>query len=530
MGTQVRELIGWARSRKLLAAFLVTCTLAIGILIGTVISGGVGATRPQVAQDAAPLAIPSPVQLSSQFALIATRVEPAVVNISTTQVFERRRGNTQTPRRRTPGDQDQFQDFFDRFFNLPEDQGPTASRSLGSGVIVDKKGFILTNLHVVDEATKIKVRVNEDRNLYDAKVVGSDRETDLAIIKIEANRDLPVAKLGNSDAVQVGEWVMAFGSPFGLEATVTAGIVSAKDRPNIYDAEVRQFQRFIQTDAAINPGNSGGPLVNMNGEVIGINTAIVTATRGFDGVGFAMPSNAAIGVYNQLIKSGHVTRGSIGITFNEANSTNPITLKELGAPYGVIIEEVAAGSPAEKVGLQATDVITSVNGKPVRTGSDLVNPIVATPLGEKVKLTYVRDRKQHEALVTVEDRTKLFPQASSREAGEEQGPAGDDAPVRLGLRVEAITPEIARRIGYDGRNGVLVTQIEPASFAEDIGFARMDIIVEVNRAAIASAADYRSAMSKLKPGENVVFRVMRRSQQSDRFLTALLAGVVPENQ
>jgi serine protease Do len=266
----------------------------------------------------------------------------------------------------------------------------------------------------------------------------------------------------------------------------------------------------------------------MNGEVIGINTAIVTATRGFDGVGFAMPSNAAIGVYNQLIKSGRVTRGSIGITFTEANSTNPITLKELGAPYGIIIEEVAAGSPAEKVGLQATDVITSVNGKPVRTGSDLVNPIVATPLGEKVRLSFVRDRKQRDVEVTVEDRAKLFPQASARNAEPDEAP--EQAAVSPGLRVESITPEIGRRIGYDGRDGILVTQVEPASFAEDIGFVRMDIIVEVNRVAIASVADFRREMSKLKPGDNVVFRVKRRSQQSDGFLTALLAGVLPENQ
>jgi len=520
MGTQVRELLGWAKSRKLLATFLVTCTLAVGILIGTVINGGVGAVRTQGATDATPLAIPNPVQLSSQFALIASRVEPAVVNISTTQVIQPR---TPSQRRRTPGNQDQFQDFFDRFFDFPEQQGPQADRSLGSGVIVDKKGYILTNLHVVDGATKIKVRLPEDRNQYDAKLIGSDTETDLAVIKIDATRDLPVAKMGNSDSLQVGDWVMAFGSPFGLEATATAGIISAKDR----SISTQQFQRFLQTDAAINPGNSGGPLVNMAGEIIGINTAIVTTSRGFDGVGFALPSNTAVGVYNQLIKTGRVTRGSIGITFTEANSTNPVTLKELGAPYGIIIEGVEPGSPAEKAGMQPTDVITSVNGRPVKNGNDLVNPIVSTPLGDKVHLTYLRDKKQQQADVTVEDRTKIFPQTAGQDSDQNQQP-DVDSPVKLGLRVEAITPDLARRLGYEGHGGVIVAAVEPGSFAEDINFLRSDIIVEINREAVNSPADFRRVMGKLKAGDSVVFRVMRRST-SDRFLTVLLSGVVPEN-
>src|SRR2546427_4126215 len=266
----------------------------------------------------------------------------------------------------------------DRFFDgRPE--GPAAERSLGSGVIVDKKGFILTNNHVIEQATKIQVQLNGDTTKYTAKVIGADEETDLAVIKIEAGKELAVAKLGNSDGVQVGDWALAIGSPFGLQATVTAGIISAKDRGGVG----RQFQRFLQTDAAINPGNSGGPLVDMAGQVVGINTAIITGSRGYEGVGFALPSNTAITVYHQLIANGHLTRGSIGVSFTEERGTNPITLKELGAPFGVVIEDVEPGSPAEKAGLKGGDVITSVNGQPVKTGNDLGNPIAQAPIGSR---------------------------------------------------------------------------------------------------------------------------------------------------
>ncbi|MBI3669405.1 MAG: trypsin-like peptidase domain-containing protein, partial [Acidobacteria bacterium] len=394
MGMQLRELIDWAKNRKVLATLLVVLTLGVGVLMGTVISGRVvTATKGLVGSGGTPLAIPDPVQMSSTFATIVNKVEPAVVNISTTQVIERKKA-PQRPRR-TP--QDPFQDFFDRFFDFP-DQGPTAEHSLGSGVIVDKKGYILTNNHVVEQATKIQVQLHGESTRFTAKVIGTDEETDLAVIKIEAKRELPTAKLGNSDGVQVGDWVLAIGSPFGLQATVTAGIISAKDRGNVG----RQFQRFLQTDAAINPGNSGGPLVDMAGQVIGINTAIITGSRGYEGVGFALPSNTAINVYNQIISHGRVTRGSIGVSFTEERGTNPVTLKELGAEYGIAIEAVEPGSPAEKAGLQAGDVITKVNGNAVHAGNDLVNPIAQTPIGGKVRINYVRDRKEREATLTVD--------------------------------------------------------------------------------------------------------------------------------
>ncbi|MCL4523907.1 MAG: Do family serine endopeptidase [Acidobacteria bacterium] len=499
---------------------LLTLTLSVGILIGTVVMGRVGATKGQNGDaGAALLAVPSPVQLSSTFALIADKVEPAVVNISTTQVAERRRA---PQRRGTPQPQDPFQDFFDRFFDGQDGDQQQAERSLGSGVIVDKKGFILTNNHVVDRASKIQVKVNGDRTNYSAKVIGTDQLTDLAVIKIDVDRDLPTAKLGNSDSVKVGDWVLAFGSPFGLEATVTAGIVSAKDRANIPGSE--QFQRFLQTDAAINPGNSGGPLVNMAGEVIGINTAIFTGSRGNEGIGFAMPSNTAVGVYNQLAQNGRVTRGSIGISFTERNSTNPVTLRELGAPHGIIIELVEAGSPAARAGLLAGDVITEVNGRAVRTGSDLVDPIAQTPVGQKVTLTYVRDRQKREVTVTVEDRSKIFPrELAASDRPDESGPA------EFGLHVEELTPELNRRLGIEGKQGVIVTQVEPASFADDLGFLQRDIILEVNREPVTTLAAYRAAIGKLKPGQNVIFKVLR-SGGNDRWLMPYLSGVVPKTQ
>ncbi len=517
MGQQVKELYDWARRRKILATMFVALTLAVGILMGTVISGRVSATKTLtfLGASATPLTLPDPVPSSNSFASIVNRVEPAVVNIATTQVLERH----PKKRRSAPYDQqDPSEDFFYHFFEGKPDGPPQAERSLGSGVIVDKRGFILTNNHVVEQATKIQVQLNGDTTKYTAKVVGVDEDTDLAVIKIEAGKDLPTVKLGNSDGVQVGDWVLAIGSPFGLQATVTAGIISAKDRGGIG----HQFQRFLQTDAAINPGNSGGPLVALAGEVIGINTAIITGSRGYEGVGFALPSTTAINVYNQIIAQGRVTRGSIGVSFQEELGTNAITLKSLGAPYGVVIEGVEPGSPAEKAGLKGGDVITAINGQAVRTGNELVNPIAQALIGSKVKLNYIRDRQQKEATAVVEDRTRVFPNTAGRMSNE----PGEAAPVEFGLRVESLTPAKAQSVGMEGQKGVLVSEVEPASFADDLGFGRSDVITEINREPVNSVDDYRKTVAKLKPGENVVFKVLRR-QDSDRVLTVFLPGVVP---
>jgi serine protease Do len=526
MGEQVKELFNWARRRKILASFFVTFTLVVGIMIGSVISGRVSAMKSFGGTDAKPLSVPDPIPSASSFSTIVNRVEPAVVNIATTQVLERK---PNSKRRRVqpnnPGDDDDpMQDFFDRFFDGRQDSPPQAERSLGSGVIVDKRGYILTNNHVIENATKIQVQLNNDTARYTAKLVGADDDTDLAVIKIDANKELPTAKLGNSDGVQVGDWVLAIGSPFGLQATVTAGIISAKDRGGL--GLTKQFQRFLQTDAAINPGNSGGPLVDLAGQVIGINTAIITGSRGYEGVGFALPSNTAISVYNQLIANGRVTRGSIGVRFEEDLSTNPITLKSLGAQYGVVIEYIEPGSPAEKAGLKGGDVITSINGQPIKTGNDLVNPIAQAAVGSKMKLTFIRDRAQKDTTVTVEDRTHVFPTTAGRMSDQ----PGESAPSEFGLHVDSLSRDRAQRFGMEGKKGVIVTDVDPASFAsDDLNFARGDVITEINHDPIESLDEYRAVVSKLKPGDNVVFKVLRR--QDDLTLTLFLSGVVPaENE
>jgi serine protease Do len=516
---QTGEPAGWTRSRKFLAGLLLTVTLAVGILIGTVVSDQVGAARNLLVGGVSPVSVPSVVPSSSTFAEIVKRTEPAVVNISTTQVIDRR--GTARPRGRS---EDPFQDFFNRFFDAPE-EGPEAERSLGSGMIVDPSGYILTNHHVVAQATKIQVQLNEDPSTYTARLVGTDEETDLAVIKIDAKRHLTTLKMGNSDGVQVGDWVLAIGSPFGLEATVTAGIVSAKDR-----GIGQQFQRFLQTDAAINPGNSGGPLVNMAGQVIGINTAILTGGRGYEGVGFALPSNTAIGVYNQLVQHGKVTRGSIGVSFLEEQSQNPIVLRDLGASYGVVLQSVEPGGPAARAGIKPGDLITAVNGRPVKSGPDMVNPITETPIGGQVRITYLRDRQPHEVTVTVEDRAKIFADRISAAPAvprEPQRAPGPSAPAEVGVRVEELAAHRARHPNvYPNQQGVIVTEVAAASFAEELGFLRGDLIVEVNHVAATSIPAYRKIIAGLKPGDEVVFRVLRQDD-SARVLTIFLGGVVP---
>ena len=355
------------RSQKLLSFTLVLFTLSIGIVIGTLINSGVKAAKDgQAAPGATALVIPNPVELSNTFSQIAKQVEPSVVNISTTYLPKTTRNRTGNRRMQTtpPDDEDQqgggMDEFLYRFFGNPfgatPDLGARKSYALGSGVVVDKAGYILTNNHVVDKADRIQVKFTGDSTEYDAKVIGVDTPTDLAVIRVEGKKDVVPAKIGNSDAVQVGDWCVAIGSPFGFQATVTAGIISAKER----DVDpTMQYQHFLQTDAAINPGNSGGPLLNARGEVIGINTAIASRSGGYQGIGFAMPINTAATVYNEIIKTGKVTRGSIGITFSADPDTNKNLLKAYGSlNEGVFVQSVAPGGPAEKAGLKAGDIIT----------------------------------------------------------------------------------------------------------------------------------------------------------------------------
>jgi serine protease Do len=518
----------WLKANRPAYTLSILVTLTVGILIGTVISYGVKGQDKKVASDAAMLSVPSPQTLSNQFSQIAKQLEPSVVNINTESTIK-----TQRRRRGGQGGDDDvnpFDDFFDRFFGGQGGQGGQGGpgggaireRSLGSGVIVDPKGYIVTNRHVVEKADRIRVRLQDDPPglLHDAKVIGSDQETDLAVIKIDGDKPLPTAKLGNSDGMQVGDWVLAVGSPFGLQETVTAGIVSAKGRNIVPN---RQFQSFIQTDAAINPGNSGGPLVNMTGEVIGINTAILTDTNAYAGVGFALPSNTVVQVYNQLIGPDHrVSRGSIGIMFNAQE--NPAIARVYGTGSGVTISDVTPGSPAEQAGLKVGDTIVAVDGKPVKNGDELVADIAARKPGSKVAVGFVRNSKRQEATATVADRAKLFAArlGDDDEGGVEAGPKES----KLGLGVRTLNQEMADRLDVPAGRGVIVQEVKAGSFAEDVGLTRGDIILEVNRQPVNSEDEFTRVAGTLKSGQDVVFLVRQRGAGRQGG-TIFLAGTLP---
>jgi serine protease Do len=513
MNSRFAALLARIKTQRALSTLVILLTLTVGILIGTVLSrGGVKGSSGSSPADGSLLPMQSPQQLSATFGQVTKQIEPSVVNIRTESASKTRR---RTGRSNRDNGEDPFQDFFDRFFggqNPDEDQNPFQDSpggrqtSLGSGVILNNNGFIITNFHVVDGAERIRVRIKDDPpgQLHDAKLIGTDRETDLAVIKIDPPKEkaLVPARLGDSERMSQGDWVLAVGSPFGLENTVTAGIVSAIGR-NINPSH--QFQSFIQTDAAINPGNSGGPLVNMNGEVIGINTAIFTQGFGYQGVGFAMPSNTVRDVYDQLISTGHrVARGSIGIRFNPENTPQVARVYANGAT-GVTITDVDEDKPAAKAGLQIGDTITAVNGKPVKNGDDLVGVISSVKPGNRVDITYVRNGQQKQASVSVEDRAKLFPDRTEEAEATDNAP--EPAPTKVGVTVHSMSQEQADRLGITGPKGVVVTDVKPDSFADDIGLRPGMIILEINRQKVNSDEEFRKIMAQIKSGQDVVFLV-----------------------
>ncbi len=526
------------RQQKLLSVSLLLFTLSIGILIGTLMNTGVLADKNQVAKDATPLAIPSPVQVASEFTKLAKQMEPTVVNITTDYAAPR----AQAQRRRRPQTEEegeeQVPDLFRRFFRGPfGESGPRMMPRLeatGSGFIVDPKGYIITNHHVVDGADHIKVRLMGDQTEYKGKLIGSDVETDLAVIKIDAAGALPTAKIANSDSVQVGDWAVAIGSPFGLETSVTAGIVSAKGR------EVgQQFQSFIQTDAAINPGNSGGPLLNIRGEVVGVNTAIATQTGSYNGIGFALPMNTAVKVYNQIIKYGRVTRGSIGVSWNKGD-TRPELMKALGTDHGVMVQSVTAGGPSDKAGIKPEDIIVSMDGKKVKDGDDLVQRVADTPLGNKVTITVDRGGRKMDLAVVVADRSEVFKDdprfASSRRP--EEPPRGEVTQARFGMLVRNLQVSEREEMKIEGERGVIITRVENDSFAEEVGLQERDVVLSINRQPVGSVDDLKKIQTTLKPGDAVAFRVMRASlavvggarDLRPQFRTFYLAGTLPATQ
>jgi len=520
---------GKLRAQRWASTLGVLLTLAVGILIGTVISFSVRGQEKNTANDAQQLTIPSPRQLSTEFSRIAKQIEPAVVNINTEGTVKhpavRGRPKSGNPDEDNSPEDSPFQDFFDRFFGGQggAPQGTVRTRSLGSGVIVDPRGYIVTNRHVVEGADRIRVKLPEDPDGSpgrDAKVIGTDQETDLAVIKIETSKPLPSAKLGNSDGLGVGDWVLAVGSPFGLNATVTAGIVSYVGR-NIPGAP--QFQSFIQTDAAINPGNSGGPLVNMDGQVVGINTAIMTGGQGYEGVGFALPSNTVAQVYNALIGPEHkVVRGSIGVQFQALS--NPAVARVYGnGQNGVTIGEVIAGGPADQAGMKLGDTIVTVDGKPVKNGDALVADIASRKPGSKANIGFLRNGKQQTANLTIASRSKIWGSRLGLE-GEEGAEEAQPQESKLGLTVQNLTADMAQRLSIPAK-GVVVSDVKSGSPADDWGISRSDVLLEMNRQPINNEDDFRKLTSNLKSGQDVVFYV--RSGRGRTAGTAYLGGTLP---
>jgi len=545
-----RDLMTRIRENRLTTTFALLAVLSVGIVAGSVLTRSVSGKEQQVdSSDARPLTVPSPVTMSNEFSKITKAVGPAVVNINTITLPKqaaqprRNRRQLQPPtgdddQQQTPGD---MQDFFNRFFGGQGggDDGPSNSEreALGSGFIVDSRGYIVTNNHVIDKADKIYVKLDSDpSNPLDhghlAKVVGTDPETDIAVIKIDASQPLPTVKLGNSDGAQVGDWVLAIGSPFSLSETVTAGIVSAKNRsidepgPN---GAPNQFQKFIQTDAAINPGNSGGPLVDMAGQVIGMNTAIYTQSMGSQGVGFAMPSNIIANVYNMLISPEHkVVRGSIGITFQGAEAA------AIGRVYGfanggVMVNAVTPNGPASKAGVKPGDVIVSIDGKAIKNGDELVADISSRKVGSTVQLGVLRNGQRQTLGVGITDRSKLFADLGKEPEDNAPPTQSDAGEGKLGITVSAVPGNLASKLGIKG--GVIVTNVRPGSFADEINLTKGTIITEIDtpasKRAVTDQAAYQSIVSSLKSGDDVAFIVRSSSGNGAAGGPSYLGGTLP---
>lgn len=428
-------------------------------------------------------------ETSKAFSEIVSAVSPAVVNISSTKVIRRDA---------SPLSEDPFFDFFNPFhdFGLPK---KWKEQSLGSGVVVSKDGFIITNNHVVEQSEDIRV-ILYDKRSFKGKVVGSDPKTDIAVVKILSD-NLPTATWGDSDKLQVGEFVLAIGNPFGLSHTVTMGIISAVGRANVGIAD---YEDFIQTDAAINPGNSGGPLVNVRGELVGINTAIFSRTGGYQGIGFAVPSNMARLVMDQLMKQGKIVRGWIGVSIQDVT---PELSQKFGitGSKGALVSDVTKGSPAEKAGIVRGDVIIEFNGKEVTSVGGLRNMVSQSKTGSEVSLKILRGGKKY-ILNAV---TAELPKDA---AGTFQESFPEDAQTNAfsGVTVKELTREIARQLGTGfEEKGVVIVRIEPGSAADDAGLKKGDVIQEIDRKRITGIEDFRRITAAVPPGETSLLFVNR---------------------
>ncbi len=429
----------------------------------------------------------------ASFTRLVETVGPAVVNIRTVKTIK---GGGPVFRHFQPGPkgpEQPFQDFFDRFFG-DQMQKEFKQPSLGSGFIIDKSGFVVTNNHVIEGADQIKVKL-DDESEFEAEVIGRDPSTDIAVLKLKADRDLPVAKLGNSDALKIGQWVVAIGSPFGLERTVTAGIVSAKGRV----IGSGPYDDFIQTDASINPGNSGGPLLDMQGEVVGINTAIVANGKG---IGFAIPINLAKDIIVQLKSGGKVTRGWLGVAIQDVS-------KEMAEYYGieskkgVFVADVFKGDPADEAGIKPRDIILGVNGETVASSRQLTALIAGLSVGETATVNILRDGREID--ITVKIAKRDVDKLADRESIQPES-------AELGMRLSDMTPEIARRFNLSETTGVVVTGIEAEGKAAEADVRAGDVIKEINHESINSLADYHRVLKSIEPGDSLKLFIWRKNE------------------
>jgi serine protease Do len=474
---------------------LLTGVAILAFFIGILVSSSLKIASCLQAFDNEPAGISQPAAAgeSQSFAALAEKLMPVTVNISTTKIIKGRQGPLMQPFRDDP-----FRDFFGdefsrRFFGGRMPQREQKLTSLGSGFIIDREGYIITNNHVIEGADEIKVRLS-DKEEYDAKIIGRDDKTDIALIKIEPDKDLPVAALGDSDALKVGEWVMAIGNPFGLDQTVTVGVVSAKWRKLGMGA----YEDFIQTDAAINQGNSGGPLFDTRGAVVGVNSAIFSTSGGNIGIGFAVPINLARNIVGQLKDKGKVVRGWLGVvvqplTADLAESFN------MDKNKGALVADVDATGPAARAGIQKGDIIVNFDGKDITEMNELPLLVAQTPIGKKAEVTIVRGGKTLSKKVTIEELQESKTYASS-ESGAEEG---------FGMEVSTLTAALARAYKITGKTGVVVTQVAPGSPADEAGMKEGDLILEVNREPVQNMEQYANAVNKRKSGGKILLLVKR---------------------
>ncbi len=481
----------------------ISTILGVGFVAGVTFvtllgSGNNTPLRGNEQRGSAPVVTPQGREMLEQFSA-AFESAAAEVNASVVPIYSEQVKVVQNPFASGDDPFRQFfgNDFFHQFFGNQPQQQKEVVHALGSGVIVSKDGYILTNNHVVKGAQKLTVMLS-DKKKYKAKVIGTDPQTDVAVIKIDA-KDLLTANLGNSDNVKVGQWVIAVGNPFELMHTVTAGIISAKGRSTVGLAD---YSDFIQTDASINPGNSGGALADLDGNVIGINTAIYSPSGGNVGIGFAIPINMAKEVMDQLIKTGKVTRGFLGIQIQDVDETMAKAMK-LSTTEGALVGDVNKDSPAEKAGVQVGDVITGVNGQNVENSDQLRNVVAGIEPGSTVKLTLIR--KGEEKTVDV----KLGERPSDAQIAENEGSEQESTSKKLGVTVDNLNATLARQLGIETTVGVVITKVDQASPADDAGVKKGDVVEQVNQVNVKNVDEFNKALGQLKSGESVALLLKR---------------------